>query len=179
MDLYTIVGGDLEETLLSVREGGFVGVVAAIEEGVRDINARAGEKAEVYKFERDDLSKFLSEGSQLGLKLLRMIAEIAVTRSRTVLASLRQNLEWTLQVSGLAALDISQLIVDQANIRIELVNGKHLTGTLMKAEERPHGYEIFIKTADGTLHFIPYHAIVSTSFRLSEIGGDTARIKGM
>ena len=67
----------------------------------------------------------------LGLKLLRLIADISSTRTRIVLNSLRQNLEWTMQVSGLASLDISQLIVDQVKIKIEMMNGKNITGTIM------------------------------------------------
>ena len=179
VDLYTIVNGDIEQTLLSVREGGFIGIIALIDDGARDINARVSEKAELYKFEKDSLLNIISDGRELGLKLLRLIADISSTRTRIVLNSLRQNLEWTMQVSGLAALDISQLIVDQVKIKIEMMNGKNIAGTIMKAEEHPQGYELFVKTADGTLHFIPYHAIVSASFPLGDIDNDSGRIKGM
>ena len=179
VDLYTIVNSDIEQTLLSVREGGFVGIMALIHDGARDINARVSEKAELYKFDKNSLSSIITDGGNLGLKLLRLIADITSARTRIVLNSLRQNLEWTMQVSGLAALDMSQLIVDQVKIKIEMLNGKNITGTIMKAEEHPHGYELFVKTADGTLHFIPYHAIVSASFALGDIGKDGRKIKGM
>jgi len=179
VNLYTIVNGDIEQTLLSVREGGFIGIMALIDDGARDINARIIEKAELYKFEKDSLSKIISDGKKLGLKLLRLIADITSTRTRIVLNSLRQNLEWTMQVSGLASLDISQLVIDQVKIKIEMMNGKNITGTIMKAEEHPQGYELFIKTSDGALHFIPYHAIASASFPLGDIDNDSGRIKGM
>ena len=179
VDLYTIVNSDIEQTLLSVRKGGFIGIMALIDDGARDINARVSEKADLYKFEKDKLSHIISDGGELGLKLLRLIADIASTRTRFVLNSLRQNLEWTMQVSGLAALDISQLIVDQVRIKIEMMNGKNITGTIMKAEVHPQGYELFIKTNDGALHFIPYHAIASASFPLGDIDNDSGRIKGM
>lgn len=179
VDLYTIVHSDLEQTLLSVREGGIIGITALIDDGARDINARVSEKADLYKFEKDNLSHIISGGGELGLKLLRLIADITSTRTRIVLNSLRQNLEWTMQVSGLAALDISQLIIDQIRIKIELLNGKNITGAIMKAEKHHQGYELFIKTSDGTLHFIPYHAIASASFPLSDIDNDSGRIIGM
>ncbi|NNK56088.1 MAG: cyclic nucleotide-binding domain-containing protein [Desulfofustis sp.] len=179
VDLFTIINGDIEQTLLAVREGGFVGIMALIDDGTRDINARISESADLYRFEKDSLSQIISDGAELGLKLLRLIADITSTRTRIVLSSLRQNLEWTMQVSGLAALDISQLIVDQVKIKIEMINGKNMTGTIIKAEEHPQGYELFVKTGDGTIHFIPYHAIVSASFPLGDIGSDTSRIKGM
>jgi CRP-like cAMP-binding protein len=179
VDLYTIVNSDIEQTLLSVREGGFIGVMALIDDGARDINARVSEKADLYKFEKDNLSNIISDGGKLGLKLLRLIADIASTRTRIVLNSLRQNLEWTMQVSGLAALDISQLVIDRVKIKIEMMNGKNITGTIMKAEEHPQGYELFIKTSDGVLHFIPYHSIASASFPLGDIDNNSGRIKGM
>lgn len=179
VDLYTVINGDIEQTLLSLREGDFIGIIALIDDGARDINARVSEKAELYKFEKDSLSNIISDGRELGLKLLRLIADISSTRTRIVLNSLRQNLEWTMQVSGLATLDISQLIVDQVKIKIEMMNGKNIAGTIMKAEEHPQGYELFVKTADGTLHFIPYHAIASASFPLGDIDNDGDKIKGM
>ena len=179
VDLFTVINGDIEQTLLSVRVGGFLGVMALIEDGTRDINARISESTDLYRFEKESLSRVISDGGDMGLKLLRLIADIAGTRTRIVLHSLRQNLEWTMQVSGLAALDISQLIVDQVKIKIEMINGKNITGTIMKAEEHPQGYELFVKTGDGTLHFIPYHAIVSASFPLGDFGSDGSRIKGI
>ena len=179
VDLYTIVNSDIEQTLLSVREGGFIGIIALIDDGARDINARVSEKADLYKFEKDNLSHIISDGGELGLKLLRLIADIASKRTRIVLNSLRQNLEWTMQVSGLADLDISQLIIDQVKIKIEMMNGKNITGTIMKAEKHPQGYELFIKTSDGALHFIPYHAIASASFPFGDIDNDSGKIKGM
>lgn len=179
VDLFTIINGDIEQTLLSVREGGFVGIMSLIDDGPRDINARISESTDLYKFEKDSLLEIISDGGEIGLKLLRLIADITSTRTRIVLNSLRQNLEWTMQVSGLAGLDISQLIVDQVKIKIEMINGKNITGTIMKAEEHPHGYELFVKTGDGTLHFIPYHAIVSASFPLGDIGRDSNKVKGI
>lgn len=179
VDLFTMINSDLEQTLLSVREGGFIGIAALIDDEAREINARVTEQADLYKFDTERLSPLISDGSELGVKLLKLVADVTTTRTRIALNSLRQNLEWTLEVSGLAGLDISQLIVDQVNIRIDLVNGKGITGIILKAEEHPQGYELFVKTGDGTLHFIPYHAIVSASFPLDATGSGRSRIKGM
>jgi hypothetical protein len=113
----------------------------------------------------------------LGVKVLRLLADLLSKRLRIAIANLRQNLEWTLQVSGLASLDITQLIVDRVSIVIELVNGKQLTGSIMKAEEHPDGgFELFVATNDGTVHFIPYHAIVSASLPGDAIKTDSDKI---
>ena len=53
VNLFTIINSDIEQTLLSVREGGFVGIMALIDDGSRDINARISESADLYKFEKD------------------------------------------------------------------------------------------------------------------------------
>lgn len=163
VDLYTSLKGDIEQILMTVRPGGFVGALALIDDGARDINARAAEESTAYMFNSQALNSLTTIHHSLGVKLLRLVSDILSKRMRILIASLRQNLEWTLQVSGLASFDISQLIIDQATIEIELVNGKQLTGTIMKAEDHPSGFELFLATDDGTVHFIPYHAIVSAS----------------
>jgi CRP-like cAMP-binding protein len=163
VDLYTRLKGDVEQTLLTVRPSGFVGALALIDDGPRDVNARAAEACMVYKFDSHELSSLTTTHHGLGVKLMRLVSDLLSKRLRLMVASLRQNLEWTLQVSGLASLDISQLIIDRATIEIELVNGKQLSGTIIKAEDRPSGFELFLAANDGTVHFIPYHAIVSAS----------------
>ncbi len=169
VDLYTSLKGDVEQILMTVRTGGFVGALALIDDGLRDINARAAEKTVVYMFDQQALSSLAEEQHGLGVKLLRLVAELLSKRLRIAISSLRQNLEWTLQVSGLASLDISQLIVDRVSIEIELINGKKLAGTIMKAEERSAGFELFLATDDGAVHFIPYHAIVSACLQTAAI----------
>ena len=166
VDLFTCFNENIDQTIMTVRTGGFVGIMAIIDDEVRDINARAAEKTKAYKFDREKLQSLIAEENSLGVKFLRLFNNVLGKRLHITLSSLRQNLEWTMQVSGLASLDISQLIVDQVHIVIELVNGKQLEGIIMKAEEHPPGFELFVKTSDGNIHFIPYHAIVSASIPL-------------
>jgi small nuclear ribonucleoprotein (snRNP)-like protein len=154
---------------MTVRTGGFVGIMAIIDDEVRDINARAAEKTKAYKFDREKLQSLIVEENSLGVKFLRLLNDLLGKRLHIAISSLRQNLEWTMQVSGLASLDISQLIVDRVNIVIELVNGKQLEGIIMKAENHPAGFELFVKTSEGNIHFIPYHSIVSASVPLESI----------
>ena len=166
VDLFTCFNENIDQTIMTVRTGGFVGIMAIIDDEVRDINARAAEKTKAYKFDREKLQSLIAEENSLGVKFLRLFNNVLGKRLHITMSSLRQNLEWTMQVSGLASLDISQLIVDQVHIVIELVNGKQLEGIIMKAEEHPPGFELFVKTSDGNIHFIPYHAIVSASIPL-------------
>jgi CRP-like cAMP-binding protein len=169
VDLFTCFNENIDQTIMTVREGGFVGIMAIIDDKIRDINARTAESTKAYRFDRDKLLSLLAEENSLGVKFFRLLNDLLGKRLRIAIDSLKQNLQWTMQVSGLASLDISQLIVDQVNIVIDLVNGKQLEGTIMKSEEKPPGFELFVKTSEGNVHFIPYHAIVSTSVPLGSL----------
>jgi CRP-like cAMP-binding protein len=166
IDMFTRFNEDLAQTIMAVRTGGFVGAMALMDDEVRDINARAAEQTEVYKFDSGKLRSIITANDSLSSKLLRLFNAILSQRLRIAMNSLRQNMEWTIQVSGLASLDISQLIIDQVSVVIHLVNGHQLAGVIIKAEEHPAGFELFVKTNDNNLHFIPYHAIVSASLPL-------------
>jgi CRP-like cAMP-binding protein len=169
VDLFTRFNENLDQTIMTVREGGFVGILAIIDDKIRDINARTAESTKAYRFDRDKLQSLLAEENSFGVKFFRLLNDLLGKRLRIAIDSLKQNLEWTMQVSGLASLDISQLIVDHVNIVIDLVNGKQLEGTIMKSEEHPSGFELFVKTNKGNVHFIPYHAIVSVSIPLGSL----------
>ena len=150
-----------------------------IEDEIRDINARAVEETTAYRFDRDKLHALITDKHGLGVKLLRLLNDILSKRLRIVINNLRQNMDWTLQVSGLASLDISQLMVDQVNIVVDLVNTKQLCGIIMKAEEHPSGFDLFLKTNKGHVHFIPYHAIVSASLPVDAITTEPNESSGM
>ena len=42
---------------------------------------------------------------------------------------------------------------------METVTGKRIDGILLKTEERSSGFELFLSTENGQIHYIPYHAI--------------------
>ena len=173
VDLFTSLNDDLDQTIMTVRTGGFIGVIALIGDEVRDINARTAEDTKAYRFNREKLRSLIAEELSLGRKILLLLTDLLSKRLRIATTSLRENLKWTMQVSGVASLDISQLIVDRVNIVVELVNGKQLNGVIMKAEKHPSGFELFVKTNDGNVHFIPYHAIMSASLPIDSIKIDS------
>jgi len=155
---------------MTVRTGGFIGLTHLVDEPLQEVAARAAEESVLYAFRRQELIDLISGHQGLGNKLLHLFVAIMSQRLRLLTDSLRQNINWTLQVSGLADLDISQLVADRAEIEIDLVNGKRLTGTLIKADAHESGFELFLATEEGTIHFIPYHAIVSAVLPAVSIG---------
>lgn len=179
IEMFSRFKEDLEQTIMTLRAGGFVGAMAMMDDEVRSINARAAEQTEVYKFDCHKLQSIIAVNDSLSSKLLRLFNVIMSQRLRIAMNSLRQNVEWTMQVSGLASLDISQLIVNQVNIVIHLVNGHQLEGVIVKAEDRPSGFELFVKTDDNNLHFVPYHAIVSASLPLDALKSNPDSSFGM
>jgi len=163
VDLFAYLADNIEQTILTVRAGGVVGALSLIDQGPRPINARAAEMTKAYAFQREALNTLIGTQPDLGLKIYQLLSNLLGQRLRVAIANLRQNIEWTLQVSGVATLDIRQLITDRVEISIELVNGNQITGTILKAEAHQTGFELFLTTPEGTIHFIPYHAIVSAS----------------
>lgn len=179
IDLYTQFSDTLEQTIMSVQEGGFIGAMALVDDDLREINARASVKSTLYKIDTEHMAKLISSNSSIGIKIFKLLTDILSKRLRIAMTSLRQNLEWTMQVSGLAALDISQLVIDQVNIDVDLINGKRISGTIMKADDHPSGFELFIKSEDGKIHFIPYHAIVSAALPLGTALDSNSKLQGI
>lgn len=169
IDLYTYLSGDIERALHTVRAGHLVGALAMVDPGERPAYARAAEPTQVYRFDRSDLVTLFDQQPELGLRVMRFVADNIAQGLRAAMEQLHQNLEWTLEVAGVAALDIRQLIVDQAEVVVELINGKRLTGVIVKAEAHKENFELFLKTDAGKVHFIPYHAIVDVSLPLDNI----------
>jgi CRP-like cAMP-binding protein len=169
IDLFTYLSGDIERTLHTVRAGQLVGALAVVDPGERPAWARAAEPTQAYRFDRNDLVTLLDQHPDVGIRIMRFVADNIAQGMRVALAQLHQNLEWTLEVAGVAALDVRQLIVDQAEVVVELINGKRLTGVIVKAEAHRENFELFLKTDAGKVHFIPYHAIVDVSLPLEKI----------
>ncbi|HBH31881.1 MAG: Crp/Fnr family transcriptional regulator [Desulfofustis sp. PB-SRB1] len=163
IDLFARLEDQLEQTLLTVRPGGFIGLTHLVGETVDDVAARVAESCVLYAFEHQKINDLIEKHQGLGNKLLRCFMATIAQRRRLLTDTLRQNIMWTMQVSGLAGLDISRLIIDRAEIEIELVNGKQLKGVIMKAETHDSGFELFVAVPDGRIYFIPYHAIVSAA----------------
>ena len=179
VDLFTEFSDNLEQTIMSVQQGGIVGAMALIDNDIREINARASEKTRLYKIAREEIIELISKDSAIGIKIFKLLTDILSKRLRIAMTSLRQNLEWTMQVSGIAALDLSQLVVDQTIIDLDLSNGTQLSGTIMKAEERPGGFELFMKSDDGKIYIIPYHAIVTASLPFGTAIDPSSKLQGI
>ena len=165
IDLFGYLSGDIERVMMTVREGGVVGTLAMFGQTERSFSARAAEDTTALAFDMTELSALIESNNQIGVRILRFLTGDIAERLQVAIESLHQNLEWTLEVSGVAALNLKQLILDRAEITVELVTGKRLTGTILKAEEHDNGFELFLSTAKGNVHFIPYHAIVDVSLQ--------------
>ena len=67
---------------------------------------------------------------------------------------------------------------DMCQIRTTFVlEGKPSAASILITAD--NGYELYVKTGEGTIHFIPYHAIASASFPLGRVGSDSSTNKGM
>ena len=169
VDLFGYLSGGIERVMMTIRPGGVVGALALFGQDKRPVFARAAEETTAFTFNRSDLNDLIDTSNGIGRQILRFLTNDIARRLHAAVESLRQNLEWTLEVSGVAALNLRQLIIDQAEISVDLVTGRRLTGTILKAEERETGFELFLSTAKGNIHFIPYHAIVDVSLQKQSV----------
>ena len=76
----------------------------------------------------------------------------------------RQAASWGLQISGAVELNYNRLIADNIGLAIELLTGKTITGTLLKADRTEHGLELMIKSDDERIVIVPFHAVAEISF---------------
>lgn len=173
VDLIGYLSGGIERVMMTIRPGGIVGALAMFGKEERAVSARAAEDSTALVFDIAELNDLIENNKGIGERISRFITMDIADRLHVAVESLRQNFEWTLEVSGVSALNLRQLIIDRAEISVELVTGKRLTGTILKVEEHGTGFELFLSTAKGNVHFIPYHAIVEVSLQKSALESST------
>jgi len=169
VELQTIISEGIEKTLLTVREGSLFGLVELIEPQARAVTAKAIQPTKLLEIARPVLADFVISEPETGMKVLFALSVGLARQMHIAVDVLRQNLAWTLDVSGAAALNLHQLVTDSARITLELTNGKPVTGQLLKIESSDAGHELLVKAENGTFSLIPYHAIVRLSFAHADV----------
>ncbi len=169
IELQTTLPGGPCQTVLTVRKGSAFGLVEVVDPQPRGIAAKALETSELLELSRSAIDQYVKTHPEFGVNIAVAFAVGLAHQMRIAMDLLRQNLSWTLDVSGAAKLNLPQLIVNAATVQLNLTNGQQLEGTLLKVEPGGDGYQIFIRGTDQQVHLIPYHALVSLSFHSEDI----------
>jgi CRP-like cAMP-binding protein len=158
-----------EEPLLTVRTGSIFGLAEVVEPQPRTITAKAVEPTKVLSLDRSAIDAYTRKHPESGARMALALAVGLSGQLRIAVDLFRQNLAWTLDVSGAAALNLPQLIANSAGVQLELSNGKRLTGVLLKVERAEAGFQLLIRDKDRRLHLVPYHAVASISFAAEDV----------
>ncbi len=152
---------DVDRTLTVLGEGGVFGELAIVGEGQRSASAVALEPTAVLALTKASFVKLTEDAPTLGLKIMGRFAAMLADRLRVTTDLLRDTVQWGLEVSGAAGLDLHRVSQAQSGLSVALVNGDRITGRLLKAEKNDAGILLTISGNDDQVHLVPYHAVVA------------------
>jgi signal-transduction protein with cAMP-binding, CBS, and nucleotidyltransferase domain len=154
---------DVEKNFSTLRAGGILGILPFIDGGVQPASAVAVEPSRLLVLTRDAFHEFCEAQPVIGLKFLRYMVSTMSVQVRLTVEQYLRTAEWNLQVSGVMDLNLRGLVADRPDVRLDLTNGGQVIGCLLKFEESPAGHELLVRTIDGELVMVPYHAVAVLS----------------
>jgi CRP/FNR family transcriptional regulator, cyclic AMP receptor protein len=152
---------DVDRTLTVLGEGGVFGELAIVGQGSRSASAVAVEHTTVLALSKASFVKLTEDAPALGLKIMGRFAAMLADRLRVTTDLLRDTVQWGLEVSGAAGLDLHRLSQAQSRLSMTLVNGDRIAGRLLKAEKNDAGILLTMSGTDDQLHLVPYHSVVA------------------
>jgi CRP-like cAMP-binding protein len=154
----------VECTLLTLGRGGVFGELSVISGDHRTAGAAAVTDTVMLALERGAFKELAEDNPELGRKLILNLLQIVSSRLNTTTEMYRQAASWGLQISGAVELNYNRLIADNIGLSIELLTGKIIAGTLLKVDRAEYGLELMIKSDDGRIVIVPFHAVAEISF---------------
>ena len=160
----TVIIGDVENTLLTLRTGGVFGEIAMLTGEVRSGTARAIEDTTIAALSNDAYQSIIKDHPGIGAKLMNYLVHTAAKRLRHTTDLYKQAEQWGLSISGVVELNYSQLIAEHITVRIELIDQRSVVGMIVRVETGTIGTELLVKTVEDKFVIIPYAAVVMISF---------------
>lgn len=153
------ISAGVEKLVTTVRKGAIFGTVSYVDGQEQPVTARAVEATTALALSRESYNDYWSAHPKGAARLIWMLAGKISSDARLMAEEVRKNVEWTLRVSGAAALNLHTLISERVQISLDLLSGRRIVGTLLKVEESPGGMEIAVSLPEGRVALVPYHAI--------------------
>lgn len=154
------VSSEVSRTLAVVDRGGVFGELALVGSGTRSATAMALEPTEVLGLSRDRFLELTGDSPRLGVKVMGRFAAILAERLQLTTDLLRDTVQWGLEVSGAAALDLHHIVRAQPSLVVALSNGDRIRGRLVKVERTEGGLMLTVAD-DDAMHLLPWHSVVS------------------
>lgn len=169
--LYTIESGAVGMSVVladgvekphSVLPAGAVfGTLAFSDGGAQVATARATEATKVTRIAREDFDAFCDGHPETAVKLFGYLFRTSAAQSRLLIDRYLRTVEWNLEITAAQDLNLRRLVEDRAEIVLELVSGKSVSGTLLQFDSSPAGHEILLGTTGGGFAVVPYHAVTT------------------
>jgi CRP-like cAMP-binding protein len=154
----------VECTLLTLQRGGVFGELSVISGDQRTATAAALSDVTMLSLERAVFKKLAEDNPELGRKVTLNLLQVVSSRLNTTTEMYRQAASWGLQISGAVELNYNRLIADNIGLSIELLNGKKISGALLKADRAEYGLELMIRSDEERIVIVPFHAVAEISF---------------
>lgn len=150
---------DAERTLADLGPGALFGEAAIVDPSERSATARATSAVELLVLPGAETREWMLRYPHLGLVVMGRLATLLLERLRSTNDLLRTSVQWSLDISGASKLGLDRLMSDGSGVRAVLPSGREVLGSLVKVDRTAAGFDLWIRSADGRVHLVPYHAI--------------------
>jgi CRP-like cAMP-binding protein len=160
VELSLVVADDVEKPVLTARKGGQIGALSLLTETTWPGIARVVERTRTVLLRRERVDQLLEAHPRVGLRILRALAGALAQQFALIMDLYRNNLRWTMEATNAVGLDLQHLVSDRAEVEVTLSNGARHKGVLLKFDPGDAGYQLLLRTEEGRIAIVPYHAVV-------------------
>jgi len=157
--IHHMISLDAGRTLAELGPGAMFGEAAIIDRDVRSASATAVGETQLLVLDAGLLREFMLGNPAEGLLIMGRLAAMMMERLRTTNDALKDSMAWGIEVSGAAQLSMRELVTSGAEVDIHLRGERHLRGRLVRADQDAGAITLWLRTPDGHLHLVPFHAI--------------------
>ncbi len=170
VELVSGFAGGVERVFGTLRSGQVFGFLSLIDRGPRPATARAVEPTRTMIIDRAVIDGIHVDNPTIWAKIVSGLGEQMASQIRSLVELYRQCVEWGLEVSGCAGINLDRLLAGSVRIEVELLNGSLVTGVIVGVEKDPEGYELLVRSNDGKLRIIPGHAVLQIMAAPADLG---------
>lgn len=160
VELVAGFSGGVERVFGTIRSGQVLGLLSVIDNGARPATARAAETTRTLAVEGSAITGLRDSNPVIWAKIVSGLGSQLAAQTRTIVEQYRQNIEWSLEVSGCAGINLNRLLTDSVEVEIELISGRSVTGVILAIEDDAPGHDVLLRSDDGRLRIIPYRSVV-------------------
>jgi CRP-like cAMP-binding protein len=161
--------GGVERVFGTARSGQVLGLLSAIDDGPRSATARAVERTRVLALDKKVIADLRGSSPLIWAKIISGLGQQLAAQTRLIVEQYRRNIEWSLEVSGCAGINIKSLLTDSVSLEIELLNGSLVTGVIMGIDADDTGHQLLLRSDDGRLRLIPYRSVAQIMASQSDL----------